>query len=642
MKKVNKQLGMLQRAGAEKLGRAEKSVEELPDHISLVQRHHEVTRTSCERVQKKLSSSFQGSGSEYEKRVRKLPQTALANCLHEASAEMGTTPLAQILDLCGDVTQRNAMQSACLELLVEEEIINPLNQYLEHDANALEKLFKKLQKGRLEMDSAASRVHKFEKRPAGTPTPEQEEKRLRFEMEQTESKFHSLQSQYVTDLLEVSSKEHGMASNFVSMMEHQIRFHEECLSRLNQTVPRMREIIDHTPFRPSFGVDLATHCSVNGKNVSMVIENCCAALLPHIEEEEGLFRLAGSVSQVKKLKAHIDYGLLDFSEVSPHTVAGVLKLYLRELPDPLFTEERYEDWKGISLMPDSQHNEKMQLSYQYLHQLPDVNYANIRYLMCFLNKMSQYQEATKMGASNLALVIGPNLFVNNQNADACMHDTGPLCTLVESIITHAEYFFPEGCEVNEVIPSIFSTDTLTTLESSCPSRPRFDTSASGAGVHHMTMATPPVTNGDSFIAEGDEISLESVQVSPSQDQMHVITLSSDTRVQASPRDGLARAQEGFHKASQEGLQKASNSSGRGRVMSSATNAASSAVSSLRSKLMQKDKDKDRERDRGDRGERVEKPERPERRQPPTSPPSRYSPSPATSPPAAQSPSSSSS
>ena len=51
------------------LYRAEKSVEELPDHISLVQRHHEVTRTSCERVQKKLSSSFQGSGSEYEKRV---------------------------------------------------------------------------------------------------------------------------------------------------------------------------------------------------------------------------------------------------------------------------------------------------------------------------------------------------------------------------------------------------------------------------------------------------------------------------------------------------------------------------------------------------------------------------------------------
>ena len=25
---------------------------------------------------------------------------------------------------------------------------------------------------------------------------------------------------------------------------------------------------------------------MNGKNVSMVIENCCAALLPHIEEEE--------------------------------------------------------------------------------------------------------------------------------------------------------------------------------------------------------------------------------------------------------------------------------------------------------------------------------------------------------------------
>ena len=48
---------------------AEKSVEELPDHLTIVQRHHETTRANCEKVCKRIGSSFQGSGNEYEKRL---------------------------------------------------------------------------------------------------------------------------------------------------------------------------------------------------------------------------------------------------------------------------------------------------------------------------------------------------------------------------------------------------------------------------------------------------------------------------------------------------------------------------------------------------------------------------------------------
>ena len=70
------------------------------------------------------------------------------------------------------------------------------------------------------------------------------------------------------------------------MMEDQLRYHEECLSKYLQTVPKMREIIDTTPFRPAYGTDLAMHCKVNNRRTSLVIESCCAALLPHIDKEE--------------------------------------------------------------------------------------------------------------------------------------------------------------------------------------------------------------------------------------------------------------------------------------------------------------------------------------------------------------------
>ncbi|KTF89597.1 hypothetical protein cypCar_00042156, partial [Cyprinus carpio] len=60
----------------------------------------------------------------------------------------------------------------------------------------------------------------------------------------------------------------------------------------------------------------------------------------------GLFRVAPSASKLKKLKASLDCGVLDFQEYSadPHAIAGALKSYLRELPEPLLTFDLYDDW----------------------------------------------------------------------------------------------------------------------------------------------------------------------------------------------------------------------------------------------------------------------------------------------------------
>lgn len=76
-----------------------------------------------------------------------------------------------------------------------------------------------------------------------------------------------------------------------------------------------------------------------------MIESCVAFLLGYLEEE-GLFRIPGSTSEVKRLKSGFEAGIHDLTDRvrDPHAVAGTLKSYLRELPDPLLTHALYEDW----------------------------------------------------------------------------------------------------------------------------------------------------------------------------------------------------------------------------------------------------------------------------------------------------------
>lgn len=100
--------------------------------------------------------------------------------------------------------------------------------------------------------------------------------------------------------------------------------------------------------RQVFGTPLDDHLRISQQPIALVIEQCISILLNHCGEE-GLFRIPGSTSKVKKLKSAFDAHtvtrefLQEFAH-DPHTVATTLKLYLRELPDPLLTYALYEEW----------------------------------------------------------------------------------------------------------------------------------------------------------------------------------------------------------------------------------------------------------------------------------------------------------
>ncbi|KAJ7996445.1 hypothetical protein DPEC_G00237150 [Dallia pectoralis] len=76
----------------------------------------------------------------------------------------------------------------------------------------------------------------------------------------------------------------------------------------------------------------------------LVVEQCVDFIRERGLLEVGLFRKSGQATLVKELQNAFDAGEKpSFDSTDVHTVASLLKLYLRELPEPLVPFSRYQD-----------------------------------------------------------------------------------------------------------------------------------------------------------------------------------------------------------------------------------------------------------------------------------------------------------
>jgi len=66
----------------------------------------------------------------------------------------------------------------------------------------------------------------------------------------------------------------------------------------------------------------------------------------------GLFRISASSSVVEYYKSQYDQGVdVGFANCNdPHIAANLLKMYFRELPEPLFTFELYDAFIAIGML----------------------------------------------------------------------------------------------------------------------------------------------------------------------------------------------------------------------------------------------------------------------------------------------------
>ncbi|XP_029782582.1 rho GTPase-activating protein 44 isoform X5 [Suricata suricatta] len=373
----------------------------------------------------------------------------------EGSAVLGDdTLLGKMLKLCGETEDKLAQELIHFELQVERDVIEPLFLLAEVEIPNIQKQRKHLAKLVLDMDSSRTRWQQTSKssglssslQPAGAKADA-----LREEMEEAANRVEICRDQLSADMYSFVAKEIDYANYFQTLIEVQAEFHRKSLTLLQAVLPQIKAQQEAWVEKPSFGKPLEEHLTISGREIAFPIEACVTMLLECGLQEEGLFRVAPSASKLKKLKAALDCCVVDVQEYSadPHAIAGALKSYLRELPEPLMTFELYDEWIQASNIQEQ--DKRLQALWNACEKLPKANHNNIRYLIKFLSKLSEYQDVNKMTPSNMAIVLGPNLLWPQAEGNITEMMTTvslQIVGIIEPIIQHADWFFPGEIEFN--------------------------------------------------------------------------------------------------------------------------------------------------------------------------------------------------
>lgn len=138
--------------------------------------------------------------------------------------------------------------------------------------------------------------------------------------------------------------------------------------------------------------------------------------------EEGIFRLSGSASAIRQLKdefnTHYDIDLFK-SPLQPdvHTVAGLFKTYLRELPSPIMGGPQYSELKKIvQSKGDTYPKSSLALIFRdYLNDPSKID--NIHFNTCFvifkfLREIIKNCNANRMNLRNMCIVFVPTLNIS--------------------------------------------------------------------------------------------------------------------------------------------------------------------------------------------------------------------------------------
>uniref|UniRef100_A0A8C7GZG3 Rho GTPase-activating protein 44 n=1 Tax=Oncorhynchus kisutch TaxID=8019 RepID=A0A8C7GZG3_ONCKI len=408
---------------------------------------------------KKLTACLQGQqgAEEREKKSKKLPLTILAQCMVEGAAVLGDDSLlGKMLNLCGETEEKLAQELIQFEFQIEKDVVEPLYELAEVDIPNIQKQRKHLAKLVLDMDSARTRFHQSSKsssHPSNLQAGGAKGEALREEMEEAANRMEICRDQLSADMYNFVAKEIDYANYFQTLIEIQAEYHRKSLEILQSVLPTIKAHQEAWVEKPSYGKALEEHLTISSREIAFPIEACVTMLLECGMQEEGLFRVAPSASKLKKLKASLDCGVMDVQEYSadPHAIAGALKSYLRELPEPLMTSELYEDWIQASNIQDM--DKRLQALLAACEKLPTDNLNNFRYLIKFLAKLGDYQDSNKMTPGNMAIVLGPNLLWTHSNESGNMTEMMTTVSLqivgiIEPIIQHADWFFPGDIEFN--------------------------------------------------------------------------------------------------------------------------------------------------------------------------------------------------
>ncbi|XP_026538643.1 breakpoint cluster region protein isoform X1 [Notechis scutatus] len=160
-----------------------------------------------------------------------------------------------------------------------------------------------------------------------------------------------------------------------------------------------------------FGVKIGVVTKRERSKVPYIVRQCVEEIERRGMEEVGIYRVSGVATDIQALKAAFDINNKDvsimMSEMDVNAIAGTLKLYFRELPEPLFTDELYPNFAEGIVLSDPVAKESCMLN--LLLSLPEPNLVTFLFLLDHLKRVAEKENINKMSLHNLATVFGPTL-----------------------------------------------------------------------------------------------------------------------------------------------------------------------------------------------------------------------------------------
>uniref|UniRef100_A0A674BK48 Rho GTPase activating protein 12a n=1 Tax=Salmo trutta TaxID=8032 RepID=A0A674BK48_SALTR len=160
-----------------------------------------------------------------------------------------------------------------------------------------------------------------------------------------------------------------------------------------------------------FGCSLSDLCQRENTSVPSFVTMC----IDHVENNalnvDGLYRVSGNLAVIQKLRFAVNHdekvNLEEGKWEDIHVITGALKMFFRELPEPLFTYGLFHDFVNSIKIPD--YKQRVQSIKQRVKQLPKSNQDTMQVLFKHLRKVIDHGEENRMTTQSVAIVFGPTL-----------------------------------------------------------------------------------------------------------------------------------------------------------------------------------------------------------------------------------------
>ncbi|XP_054031466.1 rho GTPase-activating protein 45 [Dryobates pubescens] len=284
-----------------------------------------------------------------------------------------------------------------------------------------------------------------------------------------------------------------------------------------------------------FGQDFTAASRGSSDGIPFIIRKCVSEIEKRAMKTKGIYRVNGVKTRVEKLCQAFENGkeLVELSQASPHDISNVLKLYLRQLPEPIMPFRLYNELMGLAkeslqgteakgrsgkggpeLLDKGADTDKVVLNLvlklkELLKELPRENLATLQYLLQHLRRIVEVEQDNKMTSGNLGIVFGPTL-MRPRPTDATISlsslvDYPHQARIIEALIIFYSTIF-ETEPTALAGPGKHPRDCKEEAASSDPASPGSQAAAPPGGVSYLELPSEKGSSDfstDSFAEPGD-------------------------------------------------------------------------------------------------------------------------------------------